>query len=542
MKKQPSVLLLIATITISLSLIGCDSEPQEMLHTSETTIFATASTESITTIPTQAETDTAPELTEEYIPNKICMQLLPTGIVTEGEECRYYTPSDQYVWLHAWEAARQKAVPDQYWGDEDRSAGVWLRYQDEWWRLLENGDILTLSHERINAENCRELNALVKEAMAQLGMEPSVRPEQIQNISKATLEWNGSHTLTDPDKLRHMEYLLSGSEELAAGANCWFTALLTLELENGEQLTLSMATDDCGTWLSQGVFYEYSQSGNEEFFSLFELQSAVEPTQPESPAVSDVQEVDDDELVRVADYLPQAIQALRYATDDNFTGERVYDFTEAYLRYGTIKKLQKVSEDLASQGYRLLIWDAFRPVSAQQVLWDICPDPSFVSHPVTGNRNHCRGNAIDLTLADEQGNPLPMPSEFDDFTTKADCDYSDCSEEAAANAQLLQNTMEQYGFDGYQKEWWHFNDETSYAVEEQFDPQPTSFWIVDCNEFITLRRRASTGSVAITLIPAGETVELLADCGDFAFVEYQNQTGYVLKSYLKLSDVVDETE
>lgn len=533
MKKHTRLTALITAIITALSLIGCSVTPKETSLPSETTVHTTIPMEATAVVPTQGEADISPELSSQRDPEKICLHLRPTGVVTQGEDCRYYTPQNQDVWRSAWESAAKNRVPESYWQEEDRSSGVWLRYRDAWWRLLENGDILTLSHERIAAEHCRELTALVEEAMDQLGMAPPVRPEQIQSIRKATLEWDGSHTITDPEKLSSLETLLSGSQELAAGASCWFTALLTLELENGEQLKLSMATDSCGTWLSQGVFYEYSQAGNEEFYTLFESQSPPEPTQPQSTTAPTVLEPEEDALVRVADYLPDAVQDLRYATEDNFTGQRVYDFTEAYLRFGTVKKLQKVSEDLASQGYRLVIWDAFRPVSAQQALWDICPDPNYVSHPETGNRNHCRGNAVDLTLADEQGNPVEMPSKFDDFTAKADRDYSDCSAEAAANARLLQDTMERSGFTGYEKEWWHFNDDTSYPVEETFAPQPESLWIADCNEFITLRQRASTSAEAITGISAGERVTLLADCGDFAFVEYQGQTGYVLTSYLK---------
>lgn len=187
---------------------------------------------------------------------------------------------------------------------------------------------------------------------------------------------------------------------------------------------------------------------------------------------------------------------------------------------------------LAGQGYSLVIWDAFRPVSAQQTLWDICPDPAYVSHPVTGNRNHCRGNAVDITLADSQGNLVEMPSEFDDFTSKADRDYSDCTPEAAANAQLLQDVMEEQGFSGYEKEWWHFADSTDYPVNENFEPLTPSRWLADCNEFITLRREPSTSAEAICRIPAGEEMTMLAHCAEFAYVTYQDKTGYVLRSYL----------
>ena len=511
-----------------LMVAGCaDEPPAGSTVTQNSMVLETVSTLSTPVCEEEIE------LSDDCNTDLICLRVQPTGIVTDGEDCRYYIPQEQTTWLDAYKDASTSRIPDEYWQPDDRSSGVWLRYQDEWWQFLENGDILTLSHERISANQCQALTALKEDALLSLGLPEPVRPEQIHDLCRATLEWNGVHTLTEPDKLSQLEQMLSSSQELPSGANCWFTALLTLEREDGSVLTLAMATDDCGTWLSEGVFYEYSQQGNEAFYALFGLLENPDQSQTEPTSPSAVQELDDDAFVRISDYIPNAILDLRYATKHNFTGEIVYSFTDAYLRYGTVKKLQAVGETLASQGYTLVIWDAFRPLSAQQALWDICPDPTYVSHPVTGKRNHCRGNAIDLTLADEQGNLLEMPSEFDDFTAKADRDYSDCSLEAAANAQLLQDTMEMHNFTGYEKEWWHFADNIDYPVEEIFEPVYLSQWQADCNEFITLRQKPSTGADAICRIPVGGEMTKLADCGSFAYVEYQGKTGYVLRSYLK---------
>lgn len=179
----------------------------------------------------------------------------------------------------------------------------------------------------------------------------------------------------------------------------------------------------------------------------------------------------DDVLVRVVDYIPLIQQELAYATEDNFTGQPIYGFTDAYLRYGTVKKLSKACDELAEQGIGLKIWDGFRPLSAQEKLWEICPDTTYVSHPVTGSRSHCRGSAVDVTLIDlETEMELPMPTGFDDFTALADRDYSDCDPEAAHNALLLEEVMEKYGFKSYDAEWWHYSDTEDYPVEENFDP------------------------------------------------------------------------
>ena len=179
----------------------------------------------------------------------------------------------------------------------------------------------------------------------------------------------------------------------------------------------------------------------------------------------------DEEFVPIVDYIPTAVADLKYATEDNFTGEVIYAFTDAYARYGTVKKLTKASQALNALGYGLRIWDAYRPLTAQRRLWDICPDPAYVSHPETGGRSHCRGSAVDLTLYRlDTGEELEMPTGFDDFTALADRDYSDCTEEAAKNAQLLESVMIAAGFKPYSAEWSHYSDETDYPVEESFTP------------------------------------------------------------------------
>ena len=186
----------------------------------------------------------------------------------------------------------------------------------------------------------------------------------------------------------------------------------------------------------------------------------TEPPEPES----------EDTFVRVLDYIPTAYQELRYATENNFTKQRIYDFEDVYLRWGTVKKLQQVAIDLAELDLYIKIWDGFRPVSAQFVLWEVYPDPTYVANPNQGFSSHSRGNTIDLTLVDPQGREVEMPTGFDDFSAKADRDYADCTEAAANHARILELLMEKHGFTGYSGEWWHYSDVTDYPVEHVFEP------------------------------------------------------------------------
>lgn len=181
-------------------------------------------------------------------------------------------------------------------------------------------------------------------------------------------------------------------------------------------------------------------------------------------------EPEDDEYVLVNKYIPDIYVELMYATDNNFTGVRIYDFTDAYLRYGTVKKLANVQKELKEQGYSLKIWDAYRPFEAQQKLWEVYPDPNYVANPANGMKKHNLGGTVDITMVAADGSVISMPTEFDDFSLKADRDYSDIEdEEAVKNVMILQNAMENNGFTGYQGEWWDYSDTVEYEAVD-FEP------------------------------------------------------------------------
>lgn len=191
-------------------------------------------------------------------------------------------------------------------------------------------------------------------------------------------------------------------------------------------------------------------------------------TTTSEPITSPTPEPSDEDFVRIIDYIPDALIDLRYATDNNFTGKPIYTFKDAWLRYGTVKKLAKAADELREQGYRLVIWDAFRPTAAQWKLWEICPDPTYVSNPNKGFSSHSRGNTVDISIVSADGYEVIMPTGFDDFTPAADRDYSDVSDEAGRNARMLENILSDCGFKPYFGEWWHFSDRTVYEVEEDF--------------------------------------------------------------------------
>ena len=165
----------------------------------------------------------------------------------------------------------------------------------------------------------------------------------------------------------------------------------------------------------------------------------------------------DERLVEVSPgNVPGVVLDLRYATTNNLTGKALYPEAKAYLRMETIRKLRRVARELEEEGYRLVIWDAWRPASAQRALWQAKPDGKFLTPPSKISR-HRRGTSVDVSLADMDGKILSMPSDFDEFNARADEDFSDVSKEAAQRARILRRIMFSAGFSGVPDEWWHYD-------------------------------------------------------------------------------------
>jgi zinc D-Ala-D-Ala dipeptidase len=150
---------------------------------------------------------------------------------------------------------------------------------------------------------------------------------------------------------------------------------------------------------------------------------------------------------------------IRYATPNNVTGRVLYSQPRAFLIEDAAKTLVKISAKAKRKGVGLMIFDAYRPWRVTKALWDATPPAqrSFVANPKEGSR-HNRGSAVDLTLYDlKTGMALPMPSEFDDFSTQAHRDYVGGTAQQQANRALLFRLMDGAGFVGRTDEWWHFD-------------------------------------------------------------------------------------
>ncbi len=147
---------------------------------------------------------------------------------------------------------------------------------------------------------------------------------------------------------------------------------------------------------------------------------------------------------------------LRYATENNFAHRRLYTVARCLLRDDAARALALVQHDLEQRGLGLKVFDCYRPLSVQKVLWSILPDEKYVANPREGSR-HNRGAAVDLTLVDKRGRELPMPTPFDDFSERAHRDFAALPAEVLRNRALLEAAMARRGFIGLPTEWWHFD-------------------------------------------------------------------------------------
>ncbi|MEM1158954.1 MAG: M15 family metallopeptidase [Verrucomicrobiota bacterium] len=154
--------------------------------------------------------------------------------------------------------------------------------------------------------------------------------------------------------------------------------------------------------------------------------------------------------------LPSVIVIPRYATDNNITKKPMYESRILWVHRDTVRALKGVVRRLRDEGYRLVIWDAYRPPWVQWKLWEAYPDPEYVADPRKFSR-HSRGTSVDISLADRDGNLVEMATDFDEFTAQADHDLDDLRPEIRRRVELLRQTMFKNGFSGVPAEWWHYD-------------------------------------------------------------------------------------
>jgi len=196
---------------------------------------------------------------------------------------------------------------------------------------------------------------------------------------------------------------------------------------------------------------------------------------------------DKEDFAEISTVIDDAAFDIRYYSPNNFTGNKIngYKAPRAYLTKEALAALKIAADDLRNQGYRLLIWDSYRPQKAVDnfVKWindaDDTGDKSFYpeiekSDLLEGNyvmakSGHTRGSTVDLTLIKKDGSSVDMGGTFDLFSEISHPDYENLTEEQKNNRKILHDAMINAGFVGLDSEWWHFTLKDEPYKDTYFD-------------------------------------------------------------------------
>ena len=194
-------------------------------------------------------------------------------------------------------------------------------------------------------------------------------------------------------------------------------------------------------------------------------------------------------FVLLSDVIPHIVQEIRYFSTYNFIGDRIDGYEEpcALLTKEAARALKAVSNEMIVQGYRLKIFDAYRPACAVKhfVLWgledqdvrmkpyfypDLEKQALFKEGYIAARSGHSRGSTVDLTLLDMRtGREVDMGSPFDLFSEVSHPDYRGITDEQYANRMMLQHVMVRCGFRPLDCEWWHFTLENEPYPDTYFE-------------------------------------------------------------------------
>lgn len=203
---------------------------------------------------------------------------------------------------------------------------------------------------------------------------------------------------------------------------------------------------------------------------------------------------DSSDFVMISDVVPDVILEIRYYSTYNFVGDRIdgYEQPTALLTKEAASALKDVSDDVKSQGYRLKIYDAYRPQKAVNHFekWAKDVDDTqmkdyfypeldksvlFEQGYIANHSGHSRGSTVDLTLFDEKtGKELDMGGTFDYFGELSHPDYKNITKKQYDNRMILRQAMVNHGFEPLDEEWWHF------TLKDE--PYPDTYFTFPVNE------------------------------------------------------------
>jgi len=163
------------------------------------------------------------------------------------------------------------------------------------------------------------------------------------------------------------------------------------------------------------------------------------------------------QMLELSSAIPGIVLDLRYAGTNNFLHQKIYPSAAAYLRRPAAERLAEAEKDFAAIGFKLIVFDAYRPYTATVFIYSKVLDTDYAASPATGSR-HNRGCSVDCSLVKvSTGFEIPMPTAFDSFTPQAHSDFVENDPVRRADRALLRDIMEKHGFTVLKTEWWHFD-------------------------------------------------------------------------------------
>lgn len=170
-----------------------------------------------------------------------------------------------------------------------------------------------------------------------------------------------------------------------------------------------------------------------------------------------VVEISDTDFIQLNTISSSFEYDFRYATENNFLKEKVYECQECLLRKEVAVALNQANLEFQDLGFTICLFDCYRPLDVQKKMWEIYPDGRYVANPHKNGSIHNRGGAVDVTLIDSTGKQLDMGTDFDHFGKEAHHNYTELPDTVRANRAFLAETLEKHGFARLNTEWWHYN-------------------------------------------------------------------------------------
>jgi D-alanyl-D-alanine dipeptidase len=182
----------------------------------------------------------------------------------------------------------------------------------------------------------------------------------------------------------------------------------------------------------------------------------VDTTKPPAVLLDINNEANDTIFLNLRNYSADFVFDMKYATASNFLNHKVYPCGACFLRAKTLKALLRANQDFIQKGFRIKLFDCYRPLDIQKKMWRMVPNPTFVANPKKGSI-HNRGGAVDISIVDANGNEIDMGTTFDFFGPRASHFYFDLPQNVIENRKLLKDIMLQNHFISFDSEWWHYN-------------------------------------------------------------------------------------